>query len=74
MVTKCLNLETNCLINYLNDLSDQFKSIHIMNVMRQTEGLVVNPITVNNGLFSCTPASRAQMVSAYKLSMRLVGV
>ena len=52
-----------------NDFSDQFRKIIIrykrigynMNVMRQTECLVVNPITVNNfaDFFNCTPVGRA---------------
>ena len=41
------------------DFSDQYRKM--INVMRQTACLVLNPITVDNivALFNCTPVDRA---------------
>ena len=51
------------------DFSDQFRKVFIrhkrigynLNVMRQSECLLINPITVDNfaALFNCTPVDRA---------------
>ena len=51
------------------DFSDQFRKIIVryqrigynINIMRQSECLVFNPVTVNNfaSLFNCTPVGRA---------------
>ena len=51
------------------DFSDQLKTVvlrykhngYVINVMRQSECLVINPITVDSfaSLFNCTPVSRA---------------
>ena len=53
----------------MTHFSDQFRKIimrykrisYNLNVMRQSECLVINPITVDNfaALFNCTPVDRA---------------
>ena len=56
-------------IRGMTDFSDQFRKIimrykrigYNLNVMRQSSGLVINPITVDTyaALFNCTPVDRA---------------
>ena len=70
----------------MTDFSDQFRKIimdykrigYYLDVMRQSECLVINPITVNGyaALFNCTPVNRASdsmMAQTLSYSFKLVG-